>query len=232
MALRTIRSIRRAAFWAALFSSTMAWAYVPGKFYYQGHTHEKVIALTFDDGPGATTPQILALLKDHHIRATFFMLGDQVPMYPQIAKQVVADGHEVGNHTWSHFDFHKVKVHPSDVLIEELDKTEKAIEQAAGVHAAIVRMPHGYFNKTWLLPTLREKGYALVHWTFGTDWLLKKSPEQMASEYIHNAHPGAVFLFHDGGKHREKTLAALKMVIPALEQKGYRFEAAGDLFKD
>ena len=93
-------------------------------------------------------------------------------------------------------------------------------------------MPHGYYNKTWLLPTLKEKGYALVHWTFGTDWFLKKTPEQMAAEYIQNARPGAVFLLHDGGRHREKTLAALKIMMPALEQKGYRFVAAEDLFKD
>ena len=76
----------------------------------------------------------------------------------------------------------------------------------------------------------RIKGYALVHWTFGTDWFLKKTPEQMAGEYIQNAHPGAIFLFHDGGRHREKTLAALRIVMPALEQKGYRFVAAEDLF--
>jgi peptidoglycan/xylan/chitin deacetylase (PgdA/CDA1 family) len=207
-------------------------AYTPGKFYYQGHTKEKVIALTFDDGPGSFTPQILSLLKEHHARATFFMEGDQIPSYPQFAQAVADAGMEIGNHTWSHPDFHKVKEAPAARLEEELQKTEDAIQKFSGVSARIVRMPHGYFNKTWLLPTLRQKGYALVHWSFGEDWHLKLTSEKMAADYIQNAFPGAVFLFHDGGRHREKTLAALKIVIPTLEQKGYRFVAAEDLFKD
>lgn len=207
-------------------------AYQPGAFYYQKHTHQKAIALTFDDGPGPFTPRILDFLKEHRCRATFFMEGDQVPSFPAIAKQVADAGMEIGNHTWSHLDFHKVKTDPAERLVSELEKTEKAIEQACGVHAKIVRMPHGYYNRTWLLPTLKEHGYALVHWTFGTDWFLKKTPEQMAAEYIRNARPGAVFLFHDGGRHREKTLAALRIVVPALEEKGYRFVAAEDLFNE
>src|SRR5262245_49026863 len=85
------------------------WAYVPGKFYYQGTTKEKVIALTFDDGPGKTTVPILELLKQHGIRATFFMEGSQVEEYPEIVRQVIEAGHEVGNHTYIHFDYHKAK---------------------------------------------------------------------------------------------------------------------------
>jgi peptidoglycan/xylan/chitin deacetylase (PgdA/CDA1 family) len=210
--------------------SVSSFAYTPGKFYYQGHTKEKLIALTFDDGPGPFTPRILDLLKEHHARATFFMEGDQIPSYPQFAKAVADAGMEIGNHTWSHLDFHKVKVAPAARLQEELQKTEDAIQKYSGITARIVRMPHGYYNRTWLLPTLKENGYALVHWTFGTDWFLKKTPEQMAAEYINNAHPGAVFLFHDGGRHRERTLAALKIMISTLEKKGYRFVAAEDLF--
>jgi peptidoglycan/xylan/chitin deacetylase (PgdA/CDA1 family) len=170
-------------------------------------------------------------LKEHHIRATFFIEGDQVGAWSVFGKEAAAAGHEFGNHTWSHPDFHKVKNAPVERLTWELSTTEKAIETMAGVHARIVRMPHGYYNKTWLMPALKAQGYALVHWTFGTDWFLKKSPEQMAKEYIANAHPGAIFLFHDGGRHREKTLAALEIVIPALEKKGYRFVAAEDLLK-
>ncbi len=223
-----------------------SFAYVPGKFYYQGHTKEKVIALTFDDGPGVFTPKILALLKDHHIRATFFMLGDQVPMYPATAKQVVDEGHEIGNHTFTHTNFNTAKTAHRDVFAKELDDTEKEIVKATGQHSHIVRMPYGAFGKydrAWLLPTLKDKGYALVHWTFGEDWLVKRplnlekdrrfvqlTPEVLAQDYIANAHPGAVFLFHDGGRHRERTLAALNIVIPALEKKGYRFVAAEDLF--
>jgi peptidoglycan/xylan/chitin deacetylase (PgdA/CDA1 family) len=220
-----------------VFLAVQAFAYQPGKFYFQGHTKEKVIALTFDDGPGPFTPQILGFLKEHNARATFFIEGDQVAAYPQYVRQVREAGHEIGNHTFSHLDFHKVKDHPADVFAREFASTDDAIAQALGDPAfktRVLRMPHGAygkFNRDWLIPAIRERGVALVHWTFGTDWFLKKTPEQMASEYVKNAHPGAVFLMHDGGRHREKTLAALKIILPALEQKGYRFVAAEDLFK-
>ena len=213
-------------------------AYQAGQFYYQGNTKEKVIALTFDDGPGVFTPQVLQFLKEHHARATFFILGDQVALYPQNLRMIRDAGDELGNHTYYHLNYHQVKDHPSEHLSKELDMTEAAMQKALGdpqFKTKILRMPYGAygkFNEGWLIPLLKEKNYALVHWSFGTDWLLKMTPEQMADAYIKNAVPGAVFLMHDGGRHREKTLAALKIVVPALEQKGYRFVAAEDLFKD
>jgi peptidoglycan/xylan/chitin deacetylase (PgdA/CDA1 family) len=222
------------------------WAYVPGKFYYQGHTKEKMIALTFADGPGKFTLPILDLLKKHNIRATFFMLGDQVEEYPEIARQVRDAGHEIGNHTYEHFDYHKVKNAAPTRLVHELDQTENTLRRAfhnPDYKTKLVRMPYGYFNHTWLLPTLKENDYALVHWTYGEDWLFKKkgdepgsmvelTPDVLAADYIKNARPGAIFLFHDGGRHRERTLGALQIVIPELEKMGYHFVAAEDLLKE
>ena len=100
------------------------------------------------------------------------------------------------------------------------------------MRTVIVRMPYGYYNKTWLLPTLKENGYALVHWSYGTDWHLSMSAEDMAAGYIKNAKPGAVFLFHDGGRRREKTLQAVTTVIETLEGQGYRFVPAHEIFKE
>lgn len=208
------------------------WAYTPGKFYWQGSTKEKVIALTFDDGPGHFTVPILELLKKHNIRATFFMEGSMVETYPEIAKQVVDAGHEIGNHTYAHFNYHSVKNAAPQRLAHELAQTEAALKRATGIQTKVVRMPHGYYNKTWLLPTLKEHGYALVHWSYGSDWLLKKPQDEMIQEYIKNAKPGAVFLFHDGGRRREKTLAVVTAVVEELQKRGYRFVAADELFKD
>jgi peptidoglycan/xylan/chitin deacetylase (PgdA/CDA1 family) len=224
-------------FGIALALAQPASAYQPGKFYYQGHTKEKVIALTFDDGPGPFTPKILAYLKEHYARATFFIEGDQVAAYPQFVRQVHDEGHEIGNHTFSHLNFHQVKNHPAEVFAKEIDSTEAAIRKALGNPAfrtKIIRMPYGAygkFNRDWMNPYLKEHGYSLVHWSFGEDWLLKNSAEKMEADYIANAAPGAVFLMHDGGRHREKTWQVLQVVIPALEKKGYRFVAAEDLFK-
>ena len=206
-----------------------AGAYVPGKFYYQGNTKDKVIALTFDDGPGRFTVPILELLKNHNIKATFFMEGTMIETYPEIAKMVVEAGHEVGNHTYAHFNYHSVKNALPERLAHELDQAEAALQRATGIRTKVVRMPHGYY-KTWIMPVLKQKGYALVHWSFGSDWLLKKSAEQMASEYIAAAKPGAVFLFHDGGRRREKTLHAVTAVIETLQGKGYRFIPASEMF--
>ena len=206
---------------------------MPGRFYHDGKTTEKVIALTFDDGPGRTTPAILELLKQHHIRATFFMLGDQIEEFPDIARQVAAAGHEIGNHTYVHFDYHLAKNAAPQRLVHELAQTETTLQRALhdpSFHTQIVRMPYGYYNKTWLLPTLKEHGYALVHWSFGTDWKLALPADEMIRLYIAHAKPGAVFLFHDGGRHREKTLAAVTAVIDALEKKGYRFISAEEMF--
>ncbi len=216
-------------------SPRLAWAYKAGRFYHTGQTKDKVIALTFDDGPGPFTPKILEILKAHNIRATFFMEGTQIEAFPKIAKQVADAGHEIGNHTYKHFNYGLAKNAYPDRFVHELQQTEAALQRAAGVQTKVVRMPHGALNKNnrhWLLPTLEEHGYALVHWTFGTDWLLKKSAAQMAQEYVAAAKPGAVFLFHDGGRRREKTLEALIVVIDTLEKNGYRFIPAEDMFKE
>jgi peptidoglycan/xylan/chitin deacetylase (PgdA/CDA1 family) len=234
-----------------LLLASLAHAYVPGKFYYQGHTKEKIIALTFDDGPGKFTIPILELLKEHNIHATFFMLGDQIEEFPAIARQVLDAGHEIGNHTYEHFDYHKQKNAAPQRLAHELTQTEATFQRAMhdpNFKTKVVRMPYGYFNHTWLLPTLKENGYALVHWTFGEDWMVKRkpraaekasgeesvelTPEVLAADYIKSAKPGAVFLFHDGGRHRERTLAALQIVIPELEKEGYHFIPAKEMFPD
>jgi len=91
-------------------------------------------------------------------------------------------------------------------------------------------MPYGYFNHSWLLPTLKKEGYALVHWSCDEEGRPDKTADQMAEAYIAHAKPGAVFLFHDGGRRREKTLEAVTLVVKALEKKGYRFIPAEEMF--
>jgi len=209
-------------------------AYIPGHFYYFGHTTDKVIALTFDDGPGPITPKVLELLAAHHIRATFFMEGTQVEEYAPIARQVKDAGHEIGNHTYWHFDYHKLKNATPRRLVHELRQTEATMRRAfrdPQWRTHVVRMPYGYFNHTWLLPALKKEDYALVHWSCDEEGRPEKSVDQMVDAYVAHAKPGAVFLFHDGGRHREKTLQAVTAVVDALEKKGYRFVPAEEMFK-
>ena len=211
----------------------VSFAYVPGHFYFQGHTKEKIIALTFDDGPGRITPDLLKLLSEHHIRATFFMEGTQVEEFAPIARQVADAGHEIGNHTYMHFDYHKLKNASPARLLHELRQTESTLRRALRnpqFRTHVVRMPYGYTNRTWLLPTLKNNGYALVNWTCDAE-ARQETAKDMAEEYIVHAKPGAVFLFHDGGRHREKTLDAVTQVVETLEQDGYRFISAEEMFK-
>jgi peptidoglycan-N-acetylglucosamine deacetylase len=219
----------------ALVLAVSAHAYTPGRYYHTGETKDKVIALSFDDGPGVFTPKILEYLKEQNARATFFIEGDQVAAYPQFVRQIRDAGHELANHTYYHKNYRLVKDKPREQLDKELTMTEDAIRKALGdpnFKMKAVRMPngaYGKFNKDWLLPLLKERGYALVHWTHGSDWHMKNTAEKMASEYIAAARPGAVFLMHDGGRRREKTFEALKIMVPTLKRKGYRFVACEDL---
>lgn len=219
-----------------MMTVSVAFAYEPGRFYTDGKTRERVIALTFDDGPGPFTPKILELLKQNGIRATFFMEGSQIEAYPEYARLVRDAGHEIANHTYNHFNFNDPKHAFKDRFVHEVAQTEASLRRALDdpqYPMKALRMPYGAFgknNRAWLLPTLKEQGYALVHWSFGCDWHLKYTAEEMAQQYIKAAKPGAVFLFHDGGRRREKTLAAVEMVIRDLQGKGYRFVAADQMF--
>ncbi len=222
----------RTGFFACYLAASSVQAYTAGKFYAVGHTHEKEIALTFDDGPGPITPAILDFLKEHHIRATFFMEGTQVEEYASIARQVAAAGEEIGNHTYWHFDYHKAKNAAPQRLVHELRQTESTLRRALrdpNFRTHVVRMPYGYFNHSWLLPTLKAEGYALVHWSFEGEKKRGESAEDMSKDYIAHARPGSIFLFHDGGRHREKTLATVTTVVEALEKQGYRFMTAEEL---
>lgn len=225
-----------AAMAVIVLAASAPMAYEPGKFYCQKATQKKVIALTFDDGPGRWTEKILDLLKTHNIRATFFMEGSQVETYPEIAVKVKDAGHEIASHTFNHFNYNDPKHAFKERFVHEVIQTEKTLQRAfkdPAFKMKALRMPHGAYgknNRAWLLPTLKEHGYALVHWSYGTDWHLKTSAEDMAAGYISNAKPGAVFLFHDGGRKREKTFQALTQVIETLTAKGYRFVPAEELF--
>jgi len=212
----------------------IVFAYTPGHFYTHGQTKEKLISLTFDDGPGPMTPRLLQILKDHQARATFFMEGTQVERYSSIVRQVRAAGQEIGNHTYDHFDYHKVKNAMPDRLTHELKQEEASLRRALRepeFHTHVVRMPYGYFNHSWLLPTLKKGGYCLVHWSYVHD-APTETPEQAAAQYVAHAKPGAIFLFHDGGRHREKMLNVVTAILNTLGPQGYRFVAAEDLLRN
>lgn len=194
-----------------------------GKFYAAGDARKPEFALTFDDGPGYITEDLLKLLAKHGVKAAFFMLGSEARAYPGRARAVQQAGHLVCNHTYSHLFWPKAGKAPNHeaLLTKELETASSAIEKAAGFRPWLVRMPNGY-DKPWVKRLAGRLGYTLVNWTYGSDWT--KTPEdRMTAEYVKALKPGAILLMHDGGgKVREKDLRIVEAVLAAAEKKGLK----------
>jgi peptidoglycan/xylan/chitin deacetylase (PgdA/CDA1 family) len=185
-------------------------------------THQ--VALTFDDGPDAATPQILALLRDHGVKATFCVIGVNVQAHPDLVRQIVADGHSLCNHTWKH-DLH-LGAKPAAAIQEDLQKTSDEIHKAVpGVEIRYFRHPGGNFTEA-SSAVAKNLGMISIGWDVDpNDWNLTKFPAAgVRTGHIVNvvtaqAHPGAIILSHDGGGDRSATIAAYQQLLPWLRAR-------------
>ncbi len=194
-----------------------------GKFYASGDLKKQEFALTFDDGPGYITEDLLKLLEERGVKATFFMLGSAARAYPERAGKVQAAGHLVANHTDTHKNWFKTgsAADRESVLEKELERAGAAIKKATGSRPVILRMPNGY-DKPWVRQAAARLGYTLVNWTYGSDWT-KLSEEEMTAEYLKALKPGAILLMHDGGgKVKEKNLRITGAVLLEAGKKGLK----------
>ncbi len=194
-----------------------------GTIVYQGKlkSNEKVIALTFDDGPGPkNTAQVLEILKKNNIKATFFMVGQMVKYFPQIAKQVAADGHVIGNHTWHHWYFQM----DGATAASEIDRTADIIYKTTGEKTTLFRPPGGFLNNG-LAQYAKNKKYAVMMWSEESGDAERRSPQvpMLVKNVLKYAKPGAIVLLHDGGGNRSKSVKALPEMIAGLKAQGYRF---------
>jgi len=194
-----------------------------GRFFSSGDVKKAQFALTYDDGPGYITEDLLKLLGKHGIKASFFMVGNYVRIYPDRAKKVAEAGHFVCNHTDTHLFWPKTGKYPDReaILQKELERAAAAIEKAASVRTTVLRMPNGY-DKPWVRKVAAKLGYTLVNWTYGSDWT-SLSEEKMTAEYLKAVKPGAILLMHDGGgKAREKNLRITEAVLLEAKKKGLK----------
>jgi len=178
-------------------------------------------AITFDDGPGAITEELLALLAKHDAKATFFMLGTSVRSRPGVAKKVHEAGHLIANHTDSHKNWFKAGkgADREKVLAAEVRKAEEAIVKATGFRPTILRMPNGY-DRPWVREAAKKLGYRAVNWSYGSDWT-KTPEERMIAEYRKATRAGGVLLLHDGGgRSRERTLRITAAVLEEARRLG------------
>lgn len=185
----------------------------------QSYGARKVIALTFDDGPGEATTTILDLLDSHDAKATFFLLGGEIAERPEVVRRIASEAHELGNHTFTHPRLETLS--PAE-LEHELHSTSAAIEQVCGTRPRLFRPPYGLDGLT-AVPIAAELGMTTVRWTANPrDWE-EKGAQLVADGIMAGARPGAVLVLHDGGPGREATIEALEATVPRLRADGYSF---------
>lgn len=186
-----------------------------------------VIALTFDDGPWQkNTPKILEILKQEQIKATFFWIGKMVENSPQIAKQVVAEGHAIGNHTWHHW-YRWMK--PA-IAAQEIESTASIIYKVTGVKTALFRPPGGVLTNG-LANYAKKKNYAVVMWSDDSKDYRPYSKARLVRNVLRQIKSGGIVLMHDGGGDRKRTVEALPQIIATLKERGYQFVTVPELLE-
>jgi peptidoglycan/xylan/chitin deacetylase (PgdA/CDA1 family) len=196
---------------------------------FNGNTRIPEIALTFDDGPNPYyTPQILAILQQYGVKATFFDIGYLVANYPNIVRQEYNQENVVANHSWSH---PVLTSFSAQGIQSQLTSTTNIIQATIGVRPTFFRPPYGAINKT-VLEQAGNLHYTTVMWNGSSeDWKLS-GVNAVVSKTLHYARNGAIILFHDGGGNRAQTVAALPIIIMALKSRGFKFVTIQQLVDD
>jgi peptidoglycan-N-acetylglucosamine deacetylase len=196
----------------------------PGITFDWVHVEGPYVALTFDDGPSAKlTPKLLDLLAEHHIKATFFLIGENVAENPEIVARETREGHEVANHSWSHPNLGKMS---DDGVRGQLRKTDDAIKNAVGKSPTLMRPPYGSISlrqKKWIN---QEFGYKIVLWDVDPlDWR-RPGPAAVCNRIVKNTRAGSIVLAHDI---HPGTIEAMPCVLKELEAKGFKFVTVSEL---
>lgn len=189
---------------------------------------EKLVALTFDDGPDPLySNDVLEILARHNIKATFFVVGENVQAHPQIVKREIGAGHEIENHTYTHADLSLANAAGTE---EEIQKTDDLLNKLFNLDMKYFRPPKKLFRPE-TLDIAKHKGYQTVLWSICVENSQASTPQAMAKRVIDAARPGMIILAHDGRADRSKTLLALPIIIEALQQQGYQFVTLEGLLK-
>ena len=203
-------------FWLRLLFPKLLW---------RVNTSEKVIYLTFDDGPiPEVTPFVLAELKKFHAKATFFCIGNNIEKHPQIFKKILDDGHSVGNHTLNHLNARKVAF---DEYMQNVNGCEQILQNifSSNRELKLFRPPYGRLTRK-VRRALFNEGYSIVMWdVISADFDLAVSPEKCLENVLRNVREGSVVVFHDSQKAKEKIEYTLPLVLEHFSKKGYFFDS-------
>jgi peptidoglycan/xylan/chitin deacetylase (PgdA/CDA1 family) len=214
--------------WYAVAAPESQWL---GRSLTRGPGDSPAVALTFDDGPGEQTPPVLDLLKQANVRATFFLCGENVERFPDLARRIADEGHEIGNHTYSH---PRLLGRTPGKIALEIDRAQKVIEHRTGRVPRWFRPPYGlrWFG---LFPILRSRGLAAAMWSVNAkDW--RVSADRIVERVVRGAHPGAIILLHDGlppraQGNRQATVEALPRILQELSPR-YRFVGVSEMQRE
>ncbi len=186
------------------------------KFLWKIPNNDNIIYLTFDDGPvPEATPWVLNILRKYGIKATFFCVGENVKKHPDIYKQILEQGHSVGNHTYNHLNAFTTKSY------EYFDNIEKA---SSYINSKLFRPPRGFIRRAHY-KLLKDK-YKTIMWTvLSVDYDINLKPEKCINNVVNNVKSGSIIVFHDSIKAWNNMHIALPVVIESLLDKGYCFRA-------
>lgn len=197
------------------------------RIYKSCHENKEQIAITFDDGPHPRyTEQILDILKENNIKATFFIIGENVELYGDgIIKRIIEEGHEIGNHTFTH---PHTKGAEDESFYEEVRRTHTLMLEKYGYEMKLFRPPEGYIDAK-VKKIAEELGYSIVLWSVDTkDWNCTKKDTIVKNVSVH-ASGGDIILMHDYVSRRGYTIPALKAIIPRLKSNGLEFVTVSEL---
>ncbi len=186
-------------------------------------TEEKIVALTFDDGPSdVRTPALLEMLEKYKVKATFFMLGINIEKYPDIAQSVFDHGHLIGNHSYNHPRF---LLKSPAFTKDQIQKTDILIQSLGQFSVECFRPPYSF--KHIILPlVLKALKKKLVTGTYDppAEYLIPYDAKNIANEVIENTQPGSIIYLHDGkGTDKEAFVESVELIINGLQEKGYKF---------
>ncbi len=193
-----------------------------------GSGRAREVALTFDDGPSIYTPQILRVLAQWHVPATFFLIGREAKAYPQFVRAEVQGGNEVGDHT---------ETHAAMTALGAASQQAQVVDAASAITAAgapfphIWRPPYGLYNST-TISILRSLHMLIVMWTVDTSDYARPGVSRIEYTALSGARPGAIILMHDGGGNRAETVAALPRIISGLTRRGFKLVTVPQLLAD
>lgn len=189
-----------------------------------GPTNRRVIALTFDDGPGVSTPGVLSALERARVVATFFIVGVHIAGHEADMRRALADGDALGDHT-----FHHARVDGGGAFaVQEITSTARLITGATGYRPCLFRAPYGSTSPA-LIGLAAGLGMATIQWNVDPrDWSLPGT-DSIVANVLANARPGAIVIMHDGGGVRAQTAAAIPHIVAGLRARGYRFATVPDL---